>query len=318
MKESARASAPGKVILFGEHFVVSGFPAIVTAIDRRVKVLLTRSPNDKFVIISGQSFSAWSMTGEVLGNRPSPFQPFYNMVKTFCDDFGLKCVGRAEVESEITGAAGLGSSAAVAVALVKAFSQLNGLELTRDEVIHYAMKAEKEFHGRPSGIDPTIATVGGTIVYHGPGKYHQLPLPANIRLVIVFSGRKRKTSKMVNYVQQTAKEKPSFFEELSKVYSVIYQEAVDALQSKEIKKLGHLFTLNHILLRCLGLSNDVLEKIVDDFSRLGACGSKLTGAGGGGCVIAAADKEIERLSSEMARLYPYVWLSQTNCRGVGE
>ncbi|MCS6784177.1 MAG: mevalonate kinase [Candidatus Caldarchaeum sp.] len=318
MKESATASAPGKVILFGEHFVVSGFPAIVTAIDKRVKIRLTNSVENRFVIVSGQVCSAWSLNGQPVGAKHSPFQALYDMVNAVCRDHGIKCVGRAEIDSEIMGAAGLGSSAAVAVALVKAFSDLHGLELTIDKIIQYAMKAETEFHGRPSGIDPTIAAVGGTIIYHGPGKYMHLATPANPKVLIVFSGKKRKTSKMVNHVQQLARDKPRLFGELTKIYSIIYREAFSAIQKYDVEKIGKLFTMNHLLMRALGLSNESVEKIIEVLAGLGVYGSKLTGAGGGGCVIAVAGENIERIAGEMSKIYPHVWLSQTGCRGVGE
>lgn len=318
MKETARASAPGKVILFGEHFVVSGSPAIVTAINKRARVLLTKTVDRKFLIVSGHAFSAWSLNGEPLGAKPSSFQPLYNMVRSICQDFGLKCEGKAEIESDILGAAGLGSSAAVSVALVKAFSDLHGLELSKDEIIRYVMKAEAEFHGRPSGIDPTISVIGGTIIYRGPGNYSELSLPSNPRVLIVFSGRKRRTSKMVHHVQQTAREKPTFFGELSKIYSRIYEKALPALQSYDVEQIGRLFTLNHALLRSLGLSNQAIEKIIQDLSFSGAYGSKLTGAGGGGCIIAVAGDDIDRIAEELAKVYTHVWVCETGCRGVGE
>ncbi|MEM0441180.1 MAG: mevalonate kinase [Candidatus Caldarchaeum sp.] len=318
MKTVVSASAPGKVILFGEHFVVSGFPAIVTAIDKRVRVTFSQSLERKFIIVSGQAYSAWNVNAEPLSQRPSLFQPLYNMVKKLSDDFGFKCVGKVEIFSEITGAAGLGSSAAVSVALTKAVSDMYELNLTPEQVIQYAMVAEKEFHGRPSGIDTTIATVGGTIAYHSPGNYRQINVPANPEVIIVFSGKKRKTSKMVEHVQQTAKAKPAFFNALANIYSRVYCEAVDAMTSTNFEKLGHLFLLNHFLLRCLGLSNEGLEKIVEDLLSFGAFGAKVTGGGGGGCVIGLGGEKSSAILAGLSTVYPKVWLSQTGCRGVGE
>ncbi|MEM4186441.1 MAG: galactokinase family protein, partial [Candidatus Caldarchaeum sp.] len=88
MKEKAVASAPGKVILFGEHFVVSGYPAIVTAIDMRARAVLTPS-HDKFKIKSGQSWAAWNAEGEQIyppPPQPTPFQPLFNMVLKIMED----------------------------------------------------------------------------------------------------------------------------------------------------------------------------------------------------------------------------------------
>ena len=317
MRKQVKVFAPGKVILFGEHFVVSGYPAIVTAIDRGVTVTAKKT-DDKFVIVSKHSAAAWNATGETITAKPSALAPLYNMVREMCLDHGVSCTGWVEIESDLISGGGLGSSAAVSVALAKAVSLLHEIELSKDQLIHYALKAEKEFHGRPSGIDPTISTVGGTIAYRGLGNYTAIEVGKPLDLIIVFSGRKRKTSKMVDAVQRFAAEKKDIFTELVKLYSHVYEMAKEALVEGDFQAVGRLFTLNHLLLRSVGVSDNVLEEIVRKLRNKDVYGAKLTGAGGGGCVIAVADGRAVEIAEAMARLYPSAWMSRTGVAGVGE
>ncbi|MEM1946101.1 MAG: mevalonate kinase [Candidatus Caldarchaeum sp.] len=315
MKEKAVASAPGKVILFGEHFVVSGYPAIVTAIDMRARAVLTPS-HDKFKIKSGQSWAAWNAEGEQIyppPPQPTPFQPLFNMVLKIMEDHGVSACFNAEILSEIPGAAGLGSSAAVSVSLAKAVAAFNNIDMSLESVIHYSMLAEKEYHGRPSGIDSHITALGGTLVYNGPRKCQQLQLNKHPSIFIAYTGLRRKTSKMVSYVQNFAAEKPDEFGQLSEIYSEIFRRAVNALKSNDLCSLGRLMTINHFLLRCLGLSNEKVERAVEKLLEKGAYGVKITGAGGGGCVIAVGDHE---LFENVSGFFPGFWKSSTGCKGV--
>ncbi|MEM3053743.1 MAG: mevalonate kinase [Candidatus Caldarchaeum sp.] len=272
MRKQVKVFAPGKVILFGEHFVVSGYPAIVTAIDRGVTVT-ARKADDKFVIVSKHSAATWNISGETITAKPAALAPLYNMVREMCLDHGVPCTGWVEIESDLVSGGGLGSSAAVSVALAGAVSILHEIDLSRDQLIHYALKAEKEFHGRPSGIDPTISTVGGTISYRGLGKYTAIEVEKPLDLIIVFSGRKRKTSKMVDVVQRFAEEKKNVFSELVKLYSHVYEMAKTALVEGDFQTVGRLFTLNHFLLRSVGVSDNVLEEIVKNLRSKGVYGA---------------------------------------------
>ncbi|MEM4303586.1 MAG: mevalonate kinase [Candidatus Caldarchaeum sp.] len=315
MKEKAVASAPGKVILFGEHFVVSGYPAIVTAIKMRAKATLTPR-HDKFMIKSGQTSAVWNSNGEqIYPSTATPFQPLFNMASRIMEDFGISSFFNAEIHSESPGAAGLGSSAAVSVALAKALASLYNIDMSIESVIHYSMLAEKEFHGRPSGIDSHITAIGGTLLYNGPGKYQNLKLDKHPEILIVYTGIKRKTSKMVSYVQNLSAERPDEFTQLTEIYSELYKKAVEALKSNDLILLGRLMTVNHLLLKCLGLSNTVVENVVETLLEKGAYGAKITGAGGGGCVIAVGDDE---LAKHLSGHFPSCWKSETGCKGVSE
>ncbi|MEM1942838.1 MAG: mevalonate kinase [Candidatus Caldarchaeum sp.] len=318
MKQRAAASAPGKVILFGEHFVVSGHPAVVTAINLRAKVEVIRE-DDTTTIRSRQSWSSWSRKGEPIHPNPpktSSFTPLYMMASKMMEDHGVSGCFRAEIHSDIPGGAGLGSSAAVSTALAKALSNLFELNLATHELVEYAMVAEKEYHGRPSGIDPHAAAYGGTLLYNGPGKFQPLQLSPSPDLLVVFTGLKRKTSDMVDEVVRLARGNPREFGELSSLYREVFVRSVEALKSNNLELLGRLMTINHFLLRTLGLSNEVVERCVEDLFKTGVYGAKLTGAGGGGSVVAVGGSNTEAAVLSLLSSYPRAWVVKTSCPGV--
>jgi len=320
MKDRAVASAPGKIILFGEHFVVSGYPAVVTAINMRARVTVTPAKNS-IEIISGRSHVKWGeeelqANGESLVR--SPYDPLVSMALKLMDDYGVKAYFKAEITSTIPSAAGLGSSAAVSVAFAKALASFLDLDISVEKVIEYSMFAEKTFHGRPSGIDSHVAALGGTLLYSGPKKASKLSLDKKPDIALVFTGIKRRTSSLVSHVQTTAEKEPDFFKGLAELYSQVLGEGVDALRSSDLKSLGRLMSLNHFLLRCLGLSNVVVERAVEMLLESGFYGAKLTGAGGGGCVIAVGEKEVERSLNYVRELFPDTWLVNMGCEGVVE
>ncbi|MEM0443080.1 MAG: mevalonate kinase [Candidatus Caldarchaeum sp.] len=318
MKQKAAASAPGKVILFGEHFVVSGRPAVVTAINLRAKVEVVLE-NDKTIFRSRQSWSSWSRKGEPVHPTPpktSSFTPLYMMASKIMEDHGVSSCFRAEIYSDIPGGAGLGSSAAISTALARALSNLFGLNLSTQRLVEYAMVAEKEYHGRPSGIDPHASAYGGTLLYEGPGKFQPLQLGISPEMLVVFTGLKRKTSDMVDQVVKLASENRREFGELSSLYSEVFVRSVEALKSNNLELLGRLMTINHYLLRALGLSNEVVEKCVEDLLRTGVYGAKLTGAGGGGSVVAVGRTNQEAAVFSLLSSYPKAWVVKTSCPGV--
>ncbi|MCS6769237.1 MAG: mevalonate kinase [Candidatus Caldarchaeum sp.] len=318
MKPRASASAPGKVILFGEHFVVSGYPAVVTAINMRARVELQRE-EEAIIFTSRRLMGRWSITGEQVYPEPhkkSSFTPLHKMLVRMMEDEGVRGGLRAEIVSEIPGAAGLGSSAAISTALAQAFSILFELELSREEIVEYAMVAEKEFHGKPSGIDPHAAAYGGTLLYKGPGNFQTLHLDRSPDILVLFTGLKRKTSEMVEHVIKHSSTRPREFSELANLYRGIFNRAVEALKSGDLKLLGELMSLNHYLLKVLGLSNDVVEKYVENLLERGAYGVKLTGAGGGGSIIAAVEGQSFRKLSEWPDQFSKWWLVKTSCPGV--
>lgn len=318
MIEKTAASAPGKIILFGEHFVVSGYPALVTAIEPRAVVRVQRSENTT-VVKSGNIIGVWGKGGEQLyppKNVKNHLQPLHDMAVKLLEDHGVREHFKAEIDSQIPGSAGLGSSAAVSVAFVKALSDLYGLGLGLEAIIKYAMLAEREFHGTPSGIDPHIAALGGAILYNGPGKYSRIQVNHPTPVAVLHTGVRRKTSTMVAHVQDFAAKRPDVFRELAELYGQVLSKGLHSLEQGDVKELGKWMTVNHILLRALGVSSDPVERALNDLLQLGMYGAKLTGAGGGGCVIAVGPETSYSRLRGLPRHYQTFFTTQIACRGV--
>ncbi|MFX1296533.1 MAG: mevalonate kinase, partial [Promethearchaeota archaeon] len=187
--------------------------------------------------------------------------------------------------SDIPKGVGLGSSAAVAVATTAAINNLFELHLDTQEISRYAYEAEKITHFTPSGIDNTISTLGGAILYK-KGKINQIKIQFEIPLLIINSGTSHKTKTQVANVRNLYNEHPSIFKSIFQAIDAISLKVENILGSKKLEILGELLNYNQHLLRLIDVSTKELDSLIDLVKSHGAIGAKLTGAGGGGCIIA--------------------------------
>jgi len=290
------ASAPAKVILFGEHFVVYGVPAIVAAIDIRAEAHVMRR-QDELVYVRAPDLGtsgAFRPDGTFL---PEPGQeeagealrPIFVAVNEVRKALGERLGLEVEVRSRIPIAAGLGSSAAVAVAASGAASWLLARRLDEELIFRAALEAEKLVHITPSGVDPAISTYGGLITYTKGVGIERLRARAPLELVVGDTGRKRSTGALVSAVRALKERRPALFSKLLEAARELVAEAVGALRGGDLEALGELMDVNHGLLCSIGVSNEALDRLVHAARKAGALGAKLTGAGGGGCMIALVE-----------------------------
>ncbi len=292
------ASAPAKVILFGEHFVVYGEPAIVLAIDRRAYAEVELRQDERLHIHSKNLNLAAYYEGNALkvehGNEKEARLKF-KPVKTAVDKVFEKCgkhVGlNIEIESKVPVAAGLGSSAAVAASVTAAVGALLKVKMSREDVFRITYEAEKVVHGIPSGIDPAISTFGGTLLFQKDTGFKSLDAKMEIPLVVGDTGVTRSTRFQVEKVRTVKAQYPQVVTPIFLAAREIVLRAVDALKENALETLGELMNINHALLYGLGVSDESLEWLVNAARKAGALGAKLTGAGGGGCMIALAKNE---------------------------
>jgi len=297
------ASAPAKTILFGEHFVVYDEPAIVLAIDKRAYVTVAPRKDKRIYVlskdlgISGYFEDDHFLGGESEENVRTILEPIKIAAKSVFNQHLEKAEGISiEINSSIPVAAGLGSSAAVAAATALAVGKLLNIKLTQENVFQIAYDAEKMIHGTPSGIDPAIATYGGVILYQKNKGFTRLEVDANIPLVIGNTGIERTTGNLVAEVRRMYKSYPDIVKPIIKSGGEIAHKAVKALKNGDLILLGELMNINHALLCAVGVSNESLERLVFVARKTGALGAKLTGAGGGGCMIALAEpKNLNRV-----------------------
>ncbi|HAC81324.1 MAG TPA: mevalonate kinase [Deltaproteobacteria bacterium] len=270
--ERATGWASGKVILLGEHAVVHGSPAIAAGLEQGVEISLQPAREQARDVPTGadprlaEAFrQAASLTG-------------------IPDSIGLSL----SIRSELPEAVGFGSSAALAVGLVRAC--LAGQEeiWSNAEVAVAANSIEKIFHGRPSGIDATTAAMGGVLRFQigPPLAYENVPLGAELVLLLVETGTRHTTSSTVGALGDRARAQPAIYQPVFDAITALVGEADQALRAGNLAFLGDAMTMNHGLLRALGVSTSELDDAVEVALEGGALGAKLTGAGGGGAILA--------------------------------
>jgi mevalonate kinase len=318
------ASAPAKIILFGEHFVVYGEPAIVLAIDKRAfarvenrddNVLHFRSTNlDLAGYFEGNSFRIEQ--GNPREGRIK-FEPVKQAVEKVLEKHGKKVGLSIEINSTVPVGAGLGSSAAVVAAATAATNGLLGVNLSREEIFRIAFEAEKFVHGTPSGIDPAISTFGGTLLFQMDTGFKPLEAKVDIPLVIGDTGVERSTRVQVEKVRSLVDKYPRITKSIMKAAREIVLRAIDAFNENDLETLGTLMNMNHALLYGVGVSDESLEWLANAARKAGALGAKLTGAGGGGCMIALAkDERLDQVMEAIQRAGGRPFVARKTDEGV--
>ncbi|MDI6690953.1 MAG: mevalonate kinase [Candidatus Bathyarchaeota archaeon] len=303
------ASAPAKVILFGEHFVVYGEPAMVIAIDKRAYAKAqNRSDKRIYIRSSNLNLAAYFENSNFKVEKGDPkeaklkFEPVRLAVEKVLEKHGETAGLNIEINSTVPVAAGLGSSAAVVAAVTTAVSTLLNVNISREEVFRITYEAEKIMHGTPSGIDPAIATFGGALLFQMDTGFKPLEVKMDIPLVIGDTGIERSTRVQVDKVRELRERYPQIMESLTWAARQIVMRALEALKDKDLETLGELMNINHALLYGIGVSDESLEWLINAARKAGALGAKLTGAGGGGCMIALARNEkLEEISEAIRR-----------------
>ena len=276
------AEAPAKVILLGEHWVVHGGLAIATAIG-----------------IYARARGRASAQGIIVRSRELGVSEDITSCKRFCNlrkavEYISSRVSRqpwpAEIyiESDIPMGAGMGSSAAVAVAFSACYAALGGIKPDPELVSRAAYEAEKIVHGNPSGIDNTVSAIGGFVKYRrgeGAQSLNVSSLPG-AKLLVIDTGIPRSTRAAVSLFTQRLHFLGSLGKGLLSLMEQIVEEAINALKRSDVERIGILLDVAHGLLNSMGVSHEVLEEVIHIARRSGAYGAKLTGAGMGGTAIA--------------------------------
>ena len=306
------SSAPGKVILIGEHFVVEREPAIALAIDKRVYVTVRKGVKGVRIHSSCYEGEVDLDLNEVEGVK-GYFRAIFNSLAEYREIPPLEITIRSEIPPRY----GMGSSAATAVALTRAVAAFLGMELDKEEIAKIAYEAERMVHGSPSGIDNTVSTYGGAIIFRRGEGFLRLNVDFSpVALLVAYSGVPKCTKDLVSKVKELKGRYPTIFEPLYHTAGRLAIEAARALEKGDFTAVGELMNINQGLLSALGVSTLRLETLVHKFREAGALGAKLTGAGGGGCVLALVPRE--RVEKVLMAIKPYSeWIAQVEVCETG-
>jgi len=286
----AIAQAPSKVIISGEHFVVHGAWALAAAIGK--KVTIEAEASDRLSVASDLSS----------GSPPSVLRPVSKVVEYMGRRFSFAPDLRFSITSEVPGGAGLGSSASTMVAVAAAVSRLRALELGTKDLVECAMVGEREIHGHPSGVDVAACAYGGVLRYRPGSDPRPVRFEGKRRMIVVFSGSSRSTKRLIGHVADVRERLPAYFSALVGSAGDVASIAEERLEEGDMEGLGRVLTYNHAVLSAVGVSTPRLDRLVDLLLSLGCYGAKLTGAGGGGSVLAVASEGREkRIISEVMK-----------------
>ncbi len=266
------SSAPGKIYLFGEHAVVYGESAIACAVELRTRV---RAKTSDAIKISSD-----------IGTTGLDFD-VHPYVSAAIKKLGSKNVS-INITSDLPVGSGLGSSAAVTISTLAAINSEFGLDYSNDEIAKMGHEIEKEVQGAASPTDTYVSTFGGVVEITSRRQLKMLECG-----VVIGNTNKgatpKKTAKLVKHVAKLKEEYPEVINPIIKTIGSFAEKGEILLEQKDYISLGKLMNVNHGLLDALGVGTMELSALVYAARDAGAYGAKITGAGGGGCMVAITD-----------------------------
>jgi len=277
------ASAPAKIILFGEHFVVHGTKAILAAIDKRVTVTTIFTENKTIKINSelGTIEVPILSSHEDVKNEFKPFVYLANkIINSEPNVTGLEIT----IDSDIPIGVGLGSSSACCVAAAASISELFN-KLSSEEILNLSIEAEKTIFPNTSGADCTVCTYGGMIEYDQSSGTRKIESTFQINLVIANSMIPHSTKSSVERVSKFKENDEERFSQLCDLENGLIDEVITAMKNNDSTTLGLKMSENQKYLEEIQISNDTLRNMINSLNQI-SLGSKITGAGDGGCIIA--------------------------------
>jgi hydroxymethylglutaryl-CoA reductase len=276
----------GKAILLGEHAVVYGRHAIACPLPLTMRAVVEDYSHGVELLIP-----RWGIEYQ-LSKPPEQRRSFERAAGAIMDQLGLSDRGmRIEVFPDVPRGMGLGGSAALAVAIIRALDQHFKLGLSDEQVNELAFVSEKIAHGEPSGVDNTLSTFGQPLVFRkgSPPLVELLNIPQPLSLVVGMTRTEGLTAKTVSRVREARARKPKLYEKIFDDIDALVLQGVRAIQDNDVGTLGELMNVCQGLLNALQVSTPELERLIGIARRAGAAGAKLTGGGGGGAMIALCD-----------------------------
>ena len=274
----------GKVILFNEHFVVYGLPAIASAVGAKTTALVERQHGSGVEIIDNRPETKGYKAEKLAQQKES-----LDLMLKFMNIDTRNQAYTVTLAGDLIAASGVGASAASCAAIARAFSDELGLNYSDDRVNEVAYEGEKGYHGTPSGIDNTAATFGGLIWYKREGTsqiMERMKLSRPVDIVMGNTGIVADTKVVVAGVKERKEREPERYAEIFKNADRLARDARRQLEMFSLEEVGKSMDLNHELLQQIEVSSAELDMLVDLARNNGALGAKMTGAGKGGYIVA--------------------------------
>ena len=282
------AKAPGKIILFGEHFVVYENRAILGAINKYATVTSEKTNTDNILISSSLGQSSIQKDEDV-SNVEKKFRPFFFIAREVIEKNDFDKGITIKIESDIPIGAGLGSSSACCVAAAASILNLFN-SADEKEVLELAINAEKTIFPNTSGADCTVSVSGGIIEYQKEKGFSKIETENEFNFIIIDSEQVHSTDKVVERVRKFKENNSEVFTELCSEEERLITKALDSMKKNDLETIGKCMAQNQMFLEQIGVSNDELLSITKEIEKI-TFGAKITGAGDGGCIIALTQND---------------------------
>lgn len=324
MKGSNRisVSAPGKLMLFGEHAVLYSKPCIVIAVEPRMNVTVKLLNEPVFQLEAPDLFvEKYEKSINAIGREiiPREAQFVESAVKNFLEKYPSPYGVRVKTKSEFSSLGGLGSSSACVVSVLFGLYKLFKKTFTKKDLFDFAYKTVLDVQKTGSGFDVAAAVYGGTVYFKKGGAEIISLKTSSIPVIVAFSGTKADTVSLIKKVAQKTKKDLKTAQKIFNDIKQIVESAKIALETSDFESVGKLMNHNQELLEKLGVSNSSISNLIEAARKAGAYGAKLSGAGGGDCVIALYDgsKNLRaQIEQAMEKTGGKVIDIKTNVKGV--
>lgn len=294
-------SAPGKLMLFGEHAVVYGYPCIVTAVGQRMRTTVDLLDTPDF-IVDAQDVDIISykkkMTELGIGAMPKGVQFVEIALANFSKKYQLQPGIHITMTSEFSSQFGFGSSSASTVCVIQACAALMGINISKKELFDLSYQTVLDIQKTGSGFDVAAAVYGGILYYLTGGKVIEPLAIKNISFVVGYSGSKSDTPAMIADVAWKREREKVKVERIFEAIATLTDDAKKKMEERDWERVGTLMNFNQEYLRDLGVSTEKLEAMIAAAKQVGAWGAKLSGAGGGDCMIALAPSDKRKVVEE--------------------
>lgn len=285
-------------MLFGEHAVVYGRPCIVTAVDQRIYVSVSKNKG-KRIIVSAPEVDINNYSVELNDlekvEYPKKFQFVLRAIENFFNKYKVYSGLKVTTHSEFSSLFGFGSSSAVTVCTLMALYKLFDIKINNKSLFDISYKTVLDIQGVGSGFDLAAAIWGGTLYFVGGGKKISPIKVNNLPLIVGYTGIKADTAPIVMRVAGLRKENRKGIDKIFDSIDRIVEKAKISLGSSDYSRLGFLMDENQDLLSKLGVSSTELDSLIFAARSTGAYGAKLSGAGGGDCMVSVASTRLKSI-----------------------